>query len=47
VLSVPGGAVTLKIKDLKIGKKISMVQVELMRKAKDGKLSTCTTAIVT
>jgi hypothetical protein len=35
------------VKDLKIGRRLSVVQIELQTKGQDGKLATRTTAIVT
>jgi hypothetical protein len=44
---VPGGALTVVVKDLKIGNKVSMVQVDLQTKDETGKLVTRVTSLVT
>ena len=44
---VPSGPVFCVVKDVKIGRKLSTVQVDVQVKGKDEKLVTCTTATVT
>jgi hypothetical protein len=44
---VPGGALTVVVKDLKIGNKVSMVQVDLQTKGDDDALVTRVTSLVT
>jgi hypothetical protein len=44
---VSGGALTVVVKDLKIGNKVSMVQVDLQTKGNDWKLVTRVTSLVT